>query len=477
MKSRFLIGVLLLWLLPTTTQADEHLNFVFFLADDISHDDLGCYGHPSIKTPNIDRLAQSGMRFDNAYLTTSSCSPSRCSIITGRYPHNTGAPELHTKLPDGQVLFPEILKNTGYYTALSGKHHMGEYANNGFNLVSRGKGPGKEGDWVEILQNRPKHKPFFFWFASTDAHRGWNRSKEAPGYMDAEMIIPPYLIDDARTRKDLAGYAHEVSRFDHYVGSVVTELKSQGVLDNTMIIVAADNGRPFPRCKTRLYDSGIKTPFIVHCPNHVSNGSTKSLISTIDISATLLELAGANKDQRIQGLSFVPILKDPMAKIREVVFAEHNWHVFKNHERMVRFGDWLYIRNNFPGQQNLCMESKMGGAGKALWAAMATDQLTAPQRNIFWNPCPEEELYRVSKDPHQITNIAELQENSAQIVQARSLLADWTRQTGDSIPTNPTPDRETRPGQPKRKENHRHLEFPGEPTGATQINSTGPVKL
>ena len=88
-------------------------NIVFFIADDISQDDFGCYGHPVIKTPNIDFLAKNGLRFDNAYLTTSSCSPSRCSIITGRYPHNTGAPELHVRLPDEQVRFPELLREAG----------------------------------------------------------------------------------------------------------------------------------------------------------------------------------------------------------------------------------------------------------------------------------------------------------------------------------------------------------------------------
>ena len=93
-------------------------NFVFFIADDVSQDDFGCYGHPTIQTPNTDALAASGMRFDNAYLTTSSCSPSRCSIITGRYPHNTGAPELHVKLLETQIRFPELLRRAGYYTVL-----------------------------------------------------------------------------------------------------------------------------------------------------------------------------------------------------------------------------------------------------------------------------------------------------------------------------------------------------------------------
>jgi len=455
-------------------------NFILFIADDISQEDIGCYGHPTIQTPNIDRLAGDGLRFNNAYLTISSCSPSRCSIITGRYPHNTGAPELHTKLPKGQVLFPKILKDAGYYTVLSGKHHMGENANPAFELVSRGKGKGKEEDWVEILRNRPKNRPFFCWFASIDAHRGWSISKEVKQYTPEEVVVPPYLVDGPKTREDLAGYYHEVSRFDHYIGEVVKELKAQGVLDNTFIIVTADNGRPFPRCKTRLYDSGIKPPFVVYWPRGVKAGTTDSLISTIDISATILELAGLEKDERIQGVSFVPILKNHNAVIREVVFAEHNWHVYKNHERMVHFGNWLYIRNNFPYQQNLCVEAYIGGAGEELWAAHERGTLTDAQKNVFWNPCPEEELYDVSKDPHQLTNLVSNPEYKPVLIQMRKLLAQWTEQTGDTIPKNPTPNRDSPPGQPNTgtgRKNFKYGEFPGTAAGAEKINHPGPLKI
>ena len=290
------------------------------------------------------------------------------------------------------------------------------------------------------------------------------------------MVVPPYLIDDRQTREDLTGYAHEVSRFDFFIGAVVEELDRQGILEDTVIFIAADNGRPFPRCKTRLYDSGIKTPFVVHNSQRVSPGATSSLISTIDISATVLELAGVKKDERIQGVSFLPILEDPKAKVREVVFAEHNWHVFKNHERMVRFGDWLYIRNNFPDQQNLCMEAKLGGAGEALWKAHEAGTLSEPQRNVFWNPCPEEELYHVGRDPYQIDNVAANAGHSEVLSEARSLLMKWTKQTGDTIPTNPTPDRNPRPGQPKRTGKHQHQEVPGAAAGAQAINSPGPIK-
>ena len=185
-------------------------NIIFFIADDVSQEDFGCYGHPSIKTPNIDALASKGMRFDNAYLTISSCSPSRCSIITGRYPHNTGAPELHVKLPDSQIRFPELLREAGYHTVLSGKNHMFKNKDRAFDKITGGGGPSGSEDWLKHLKDRPKEKPFFFWFAAYDAHRGWAKTKVAPSYGSEEMVIPPYMVDTAVTREDLASYYHEV---------------------------------------------------------------------------------------------------------------------------------------------------------------------------------------------------------------------------------------------------------------------------
>ena len=255
------------------------------------------------------------------------------------------------------------------------------------------------------------------------------------------------MVDTEITRQDLAGYYHEVSRFDHYVGLVTAELKKQGVLENTMIVVAADNGRPFPRCKSRMYDSGIKTPWVVHYPKLVpKNTVTPSFVSVIDLSATCLELAGIKRPPCIQGRSFLPILKDPKAQVREVVFAEHNWHVYRNHERMVRFGDYLYIRNNFPNQPNLCYESDDHyPAGDELWKAHAAGKTNPNQQQIFADPCPPEELFQVNHDPHQLTNLTDDKKHGKALKQARILLASWTKQTGDSIPANPTPNRHAPP--------------------------------
>ena len=117
--------LLLPCLLSGLLEADERPNFIVIIGDDISWNDYGAYGHPNIRTPHVDQLVKQGMRFDLAFLTTSSCSPSRCSIMTGRYPHSTGAGGLHQPLPEDQITFAKVLKEAGYYTAAAGKWHLG----------------------------------------------------------------------------------------------------------------------------------------------------------------------------------------------------------------------------------------------------------------------------------------------------------------------------------------------------------------
>lgn len=456
--------------------ADERPNFIFYITDDVSAEDLGCYGHPTIQTPHLDRMAAEGLVFDQAYLSISSCSPSRCSIITGRYPHNTGAAELHTSLPAGQVLFPELLKQAGYYTLLSGKHHMGPNANRGFDVVNKGKGPGKQETWVSLLRDRPKDKPFFFWLASTDAHRGWTLNGDAPVYTEEDAVVPPYLVDGPLTRADLAKYYHEVSRTDTFAGRLRAELERQGVAENTYVIYCSDNGRPFPRGKTRLYDDGIKTPLIVWAPGRVEPGRTSSLVSSIDIGPTLLELAGVTKDPRIQGQSFVPVLDDPAAVSREVVFAEHNWHVYQAHERLVRQGDWLYIRNAWPERQNLCVEATPNNpSGEELWQTEKEGKLGPDQRDIFLQPRPAEELYHVLVDPDQLHNMAGVADHRNVLKKMRTLLDQWTRETGDTVSSDPTPDRET--VQRVKHPGWKHRVQPGVEAGALEINHPGPIRL
>lgn len=470
------ISLLFVFLLSCISSAfaAERPNFIFFITDDISFDDIGPYGNTFVKTPNLDRMAAEGMVFDRAYLTISSCSPSRCSMITGRYPHNTGAPELHMPLPADQVTFIQQLKEGGYHTILSGKNHMGDAEALGFTEVSRGKGPSASEDWVEILKNRPKDQPFFAWFASNDAHRGWQADEYAPTYDPAAIKVPPFMVDGPETRKDLAAYFSEVSRTDTFVGKLMAELERQGISENTYLVYCSDNGRAFPRCKNRLYDSGIKTPLIVWRPKSIQPTRTSSLASAIDFAPTFLELAGIKPSPTIQGVSLVPILKNPKATVRDFAFSERNWHVYSGHERSVRHGDWLYIKNEFTHLKSMSVESDPTAYPAAIeyWKHQRAGTLLPMQMDVQLVPRPSEELYRTDTDIHQFANLAGQPEHQEIQAKLSLILAQWTEQTGDTVPENPTPTRKK--GDPQAG---LRTEVPGATKQAQRINHPGPILL
>jgi arylsulfatase len=465
---------------PAQAQPEsERPNFVLLITDDISQSDIGPYGNDFVSTPALDRLAADGLVFDNAYLATSSCSPTRTSLITGRYPHNTGSPELHMPLPEGHFLFPEALKEAGYYTLLSGKHHMGDNVNSAFSTIDEGKGPSNAANWVELLRNRPKDQPFFFWAAPTDAHRVWTINEKAPTYDPDDVPVPPYLVDDARTRTDLAQYYHEVSRTDHYTGQLVRELKRQGIADNTYVIYVSDNGRPFARDKTRLYDSGIETPMIIwKAGGGVPDARTTSLVSMIDLPPTILELAGVERSPRLQGVSMTPLLDTPQSTIRDFVFAEQNWHVFRAHVRMVREGPWVYMRNAWPERRLMSREAAPNPgrfpSAHSLWDAHEAGTLTPAQRDIFLKPRPREELYHVRRDSLQLHNLAGDPKYTPVLKRLRTVLDQWTETTGDTVPDNPTNDRENL--YHERNPDFARGELPGEAANAQEINASGPVR-
>lgn len=499
--------LLILSVVQPGAAADTPLNFVLIIGDDISWNDFGCYGHPRIRTPNIDRLAAKGIRFDNAYLTASSCSPSRASIITGRYPHNNGAAaELHRRIPSHLALFPEMLQRAGYHTAHAGKFHIG-YQNRkttaGYHTASqpaarafdvaggtygdkRDAEVGGMDNWVARLRNRPKDKPFFMWFASHDAHRRWHVTD--PGnptnridrlHSPDDAIVPPYLIDNKATRRDLADYYNEIARLDFYVGEVFRELTRQKLIETTLVIFMADNGRPFARCKGRTYDSGMKTPFIVNGPMAKKGAGriSRQLVSAIDLAPTLLELAGVKPDDSMQGISFAPLLNEPDKPIRRYVFGEHNFHDHAAHERMVRWRDYMYLRNAMPEKRRIgANDSFLGGAGESLLKGFQNGTLNPAQHDMYLRPRPAEELYRISTDPHQLNNLTDIPKHAAALKHLRQIMDRWQDETGDSLPPDATPEWVEFTGHSLRglKTYGQHGTPPGGDRNAENINHPGP---
>ncbi len=441
-------------------------NIVLIIADDMAWDDSGVYGNPNLATPHIDRLAKEGLLFHNAYLTASSCSPSRCSIITGRYPHNTHAEELHWPLPKEQVTFVEKLREAGYWTAAAGKWHLGEAARDRFDVIretdtsgfqlpageegQKGKfvetmeGEAQSGctEWVPLLRDRPKEKPFFLWLAALDPHRPYHENIVANPTPLSKVRIAPYHLDTPEVRRDYALYYDEIRRLDKYVGLVMAELERQQIADDTMVVFLSDNGRPFPRDKTTIYDSGIRTPFIVRWPHKVTAGGvTRSLVSAVDLAPTFLKVAGIKPGPTFQGKSFLPVLENPARKVRQVVFAEQNWHDYEAHSRAARNEEFKYIRNGYP---DLPLTPSADGVRSPTFQAMIRmherGELSEAQSVYFVKPRPREELYHSAKDPHETKNLIDDPAYREILKELRSALDQWIQETGDRVPELRTAD-------------------------------------
>lgn len=442
-------------------------NVVFIIADDLAWDDLSPFGHESIMTPNLQRLADGGMRFDQAFLTTSSCSPTRASLITGRYPHQADAEQLHWPVPKGQVTFVEKLKEKGYWTGAAGKWHLGEPLRerfdkvieadeSGFQLPSgeaaksgefaeKIEGEAQSGctDWIPLLKERAPDRPFFLWLAALDPHRPYHDGILEDGARPEEVRLPPYHPDTPAVRADYQNYYDEITRLDRYVGGVLDELDAAKLTENTAIFFLSDNGRPFPRDKTTLFDSGIRTPLIIRWPEKIAPGSVcPRLVSAVDLAKTVLSLARIEKPGiTFEGIDLSPLFTSPEKPLREYVFAEKNWHDYEDRSRAVRNERYKYIRNDYPDLPLTPPADVVRSPTYVeLLRLLEKNELGEAQQVHFQAPRAPEELYDLRLDPHELKNLAADARFEPVLVAMRAALADWEIKTGDLKPEERTPD-------------------------------------
>ena len=440
---------------PEPAAAPSRPNIILIIADDLGAEDCGPFGHAKIRTPNLDRLARGGMKFTRAFLTCSSCSPSRTSMLTGRYPHATGAAELHQPVPADQVAFTEALRAAGYWTAAAGKWHLGPHMKTRFDVVNEGGGPSGCEKWLPTLKSRPEGKPFFLWLASFDPHRDYKPGAIPEPHRPEDAIIPPYMPDTPKVRADFALYYDEIARMDGFLGQVLDELDRQKIAENTLILFTTDNGRPFPRCKTTVLDSGVRTPLIARWPAKIRPGSVSGgLVSSVDFAPTFVEAAGAKPPATLQGKSFAALFADPDAPAREYAFAEHNWHDYTSHQRAVRDGRFKYVATAWT-EYPLTPPADAVRSPTFVEMRQLRDEgkLTPDQMTVFNKPHPAEELYDVESDPHELRNLAADPAYAEHLARLRAALEKWKADTADRIPDPRTPDKYDRetgvvPGRP-----------------------------
>lgn len=425
---------------PTKADASDRPNIIVFIADDAGMD-FGCYGNKGIKTPNIDKIAAQGLCFEKAFLTSPQSSPSRTSMMTGKFAHTIGTEDLHSPIDDKTMMIPHYLRQAGYFTGSMLKTHWGENGNKQFDqMIKAGYYP-NQGDLTEESYRNyeqfikdSRDKPFFLWIGFVDPHRPYNREVCPQVNKPEATTVPPFLVDGPDTRRDLADYYDEISRMDSNIGKMLQILEKAGKADNTIIVFLSDNGMPFPRSKGTLYDSGIQTPLVFMWKGKIKPGQRhgNGLISTVDLAPTLLDLAGAPVADDMYGTGFKNILFDPSARGREYVFAERNWHDTDEYIRCIRTEKYKLIYNAY---YELPHGTPIDLSTSLSWYELKTRQreglLTSAQTQIFVAPRAMVEIYDLANDPAELTNVADRQVYFRDGKNLANLLVKWQSETGD----------------------------------------------
>ena len=404
-------------------------NFLILIADDAGMD-FGCYGNPFIKTPNIDKLAESGLMFEKTFLTAPQCSPSRISILSGQYPHTTRTEDLHTPLPEGINFLTTYLRQAGYFTGSNGKTHWGPNGDRQFDWYATGF------DTFESFLIEAKGQPFFFWTGFYDPHRTYQQGTISMPHNPENVVVRDHLIDDARTRNDIAMYYDEIARMDSVVGAYIKILDREKLEKDTYIIFLSDNGAPFPREKGTLYDTGIRTPFIISGPNVPKGEIYDGLMSIIDFAPTILDLAGVEAPENMPGMSFSPLLNGDLMIAPEFIFSERNWHNCDEHMRSIRSDQYKLILNAYTEKPH---GTAADLANSPSWFSLLEKKDAGDIKNeqllIFTVPRPSVELYNLSDDPEEYHNLA-FDPDYRQITQYMlDELEKWIEDTNDFPPT------------------------------------------
>jgi N-sulfoglucosamine sulfohydrolase len=404
-------------------------NIIVLLADDLGWRDVGVYGNRFIRTPNIDSLARAGLRVEQAFGTSPQCSPSRISMLTGKYPHTTRTEDLHTPLPGGERILPSLLQARGYFTGHMAKTHYGEEAERQFQWYSR-----VVADSFPAFLKAAGDRPFFLWVGFREPHRPY-RDSVPRVHQPARVVVPPYLADTPETRRDLVRYYDAVAKMDAEIGRILTELERRQLSQNTLVVFLSDNGAPFPREKGTLYDAGTRTPLILTWPRVISPGQSyaRGIVSTIDLPGTLLELAGS-RGVETKRRSFAALLTNPGGfGGSEYVFSERNWHDCDEHQRAVRTSRFKLIRTDAYTELPLCTAADIGGSPsfQALRVRAKSGRLTAAQQRLFESPRARLELYDVAADPWELRNVAEDPRYTRELRELTSVLQKWMEQSDD----------------------------------------------
>ena len=439
----------------------DNPNVVFILADDMSRDTWGAYGGKECKTPNIDRLAKDGARFDRAYCTVAMCAPFRQELYSGRSPWRTGTLPNHSKSVAGTKSVVHYLKPLGYRVALLGKSHVGP--NECYPFERLGDVSKKVDANPETLTKaraflddcKKSDNPFCLFIGSHDSHAPFTTG-DTSAYDAKKLTVPPYWVDTPQLREEMVKYYAEITNFDNLVGMMRKELEKRKLWDNTIFMVCSEQGTQLPFAKWTCYDNGLRTGFVMRWAGVTRPGSAvKDLVSTADVTPTLVEAAGGTLEPgACDGMSFLPLLRGKeLEQPRKYVFgAFTNCRIIDNRERVypirsVRDRQFSLIYNpnhesitsNVSLSQALKMIQEENAGSKSLnlaasWVPRAKKDNRAKALVHKLHHRPEYELYDLSKDPFELENKADDPSHKKTLARLKKALHAKLTKLGDPDP-------------------------------------------
>lgn len=422
------------------------------MSDNHSWNHLGCYGDPVVQTPNIDGVAERGVRFTNAYCSAPSCTPARASMLTGQdiWRLEEGA-NLWGILPKKFGGYPEELEAAGYLVGFEGKG----WGPGSYEAAGRTRNPAgdKYESFGEFLAARAPDQPFCYWFSSRDPHRPYDSAAEQAASVDRSKIaVPAYLPDHPDVRRDMADYYGEVQKFDGDVGKFLGELEASGQAENTLVIVASDNGWQMPRGLANLYDFGTRVPLIAAWPGRIPGPRVvDDFVSLNDLAPTFLELAGRPVPEEMTSQSLLPLFESPaegrIDADRSFVVTARERHAFVRKGgggyggRALRTDRFLYIRNYEPDAWPAGDPPLYGDVdAHQLHYPSPTKLLILEKRRdpeygrffaLGFAKRPAEELYDLRIDVDQLDNVAEDPAYRDDKQALSTQLTNYLKRTGD----------------------------------------------
>ncbi|WP_167613580.1 sulfatase [Maribellus sediminis] len=411
------------------TKEPERPNILFCIADDWGWPHASFYGDQVVKTPAFDRLVNEGVVFENAFVASPSCTPSRNAILTGQHIWrlDEGA-NLWSTLDKDIPVYPLLLQQAGYFTGSWRKSWgPGDLSAGGYDTIHPAGKVYNKG-FKAFLDDRPAGSPFCFWLGASDPHRPYKKDSGRESGIDPNSIsVPPFLPDVDEIRSDFADYYYEVQRFDADVAEAIRLLDSIGELENTIIVMTGDNGTPFPRCKANLYDMGAHVPLAVRWGKHIKHGVAKQPVTLVDLAPTFLDFAGVEVPTEMTGKSLKPLLLEQNRNNQEDSFVVYGRERHTPAQaipsmdgypgRAIRTEEFLYIINLFPDRWPAGVAdgathpmTNFSDCDNGPTKSFLMDNYSNPKYHLYYDLCfakrPQEELFDVIADPYQMHNLA-----------------------------------------------------------------------